>query len=288
MQGAVESAGYTLTGAQFERIRDLVARKAGIALRDEKRQLVCSRLSKRLRALSLRTFDEYYTLVAQQGEHGAELEQLLNAVTTNKTNFYREPHHFTELVHRALQPKLKEAAGGPLQFRLWSAGCSTGEEVYTALITLLDATPQWQSSDIRALASDLDTNVLAAGERGVYEQSSLEDVPAEIARRWFIEGSDDKQGKVRVRRPLRERVAFRRINFADGQWPIHTQFDVIFCRNALIYFDPAVQQQIVARLLGYLKPGGLLMLGHSESMAGVRPDLKSLGRTCYLYSGGKP
>jgi chemotaxis protein methyltransferase CheR len=282
----VESSGYTLSQEQFERFRQLVRAKAGIALRDEKQQLVCSRLVRRLRALSLSSFDEYYTLVQNQGEHGGELEQLLNAMTTNKTNFYREAHHFDELVRRVVKPML--VAGGSQTFRLWSAGCSSGEEVYSALMTVLDAIPSWESWDIRALASDLDTDVLAAGERGVYDAACLKEVPREVAQRWLIEGTGEQQGKVRVRRPLRERVAFRRINFIDPSWPVRARFDVVFCRNALIYFDAEVQRSIVSRLLAHLKPGGLLFLGHSESLAGVRPDLKSHGKTCYEYLGDSP
>ncbi len=280
---SVESAGYTLTSVQFERFRELVRAKAGIALRDEKKQLVCSRLVKRLRALKLSTFDEYYGLIKRDG---GELDQFLNAMTTNKTNFYRESHHFKELVERVLQPKLDQ--GGPLQLRLWSAGCSSGEEVYTALMTILDAVPGWQRADIHALASDLDTDMLATGERGVYNESCLSEIPDAVAKRWIIHGTGAKRGLVRVKRALRERVSFQRINFIDPNWPIEDRFDVVFCRNALIYFDLEVQKQIVSRLLSYLRQGGLLFLGHSESMAGVRPDLKSHGKTVYEHLGGSP
>lgn len=279
----VESSGYTLSNEQFERFRALVRRLSGIWLRDEKKQLVCSRLGRRLRALSLDGFDAYYALVLGQGEHGAELEKLINAITTNKTNFYREAHHFDDLVERVVRPRLAE--GGTFRLRIWSAGCSSGEEIYTALMTVLDAVPGWERADIRALASDIDTDMLAAGERGVYSQDCLRDIPAAVSERWLIRGSAAKQGLVRVRRPLRERVSFRRINFVDPSWPINTRFDVVFCRNALIYFDTETQREIVGRLITYLKPGGLLFLGHSESMAGSRPELKSHGKTCFELAG---
>lgn len=281
----VESSGYTLSGEQFERFRRLVREEAGIALRDEKQQLVCSRLAKRLRALSLQTFDEYYALLMRDGARG-ELEQLLNAITTNKTNFYREAHHFTELVARVVKPRLHNSSA--LSLRVWSAGCSSGEEAYTILMTLLDAIPHWQSCDIRVLASDLDTNMIATGERGVYDAACLQDIPRDVAARWLIKGVGQKDGLVRVRRALRERVAFRRINFIEPRWPVRARFDAIFCRNALIYFDAETQREIVSRLLTHLRQGGLLFLGHSESMAGVRPDLKSHGKTCYEYLGGEP
>lgn len=284
MDQEVESGGYKLSGTEFERFRKLVRERAGIALRPEKRQLVCSRLSSRLRKLGLPSFAEYFALLSREGE--GELVHLLNAITTNKTSFFREAHHFEMLVSRGLLPKLHESAG-PLRYRIWSAGCSSGEEVYSGLASVLDATPGWERADIRALASDLDTNVLALGERGVYSEEALEQLPGQLGERWFIRGSGDKQGLVRVRRPLRERVAFRRINFIEPTWPVRTQFDAIFCRNALIYFEHETQREIVSRLLRFLKPDGLLFLGHSESMAGARPDLKSLGRTAYQYQGAE-
>lgn len=286
MSENVESVGYQLSTAQFERFRQLVGEHAGIALRPEKQQLVCSRLARRLRALGLTSFDEYYALIAREGDHGEELEQLLNAITTNKTSFFREAHHFDELRNRVVLPKLRDGAGS-LQLRVWSAGCSTGEEPYSIVTTLLDAIPNWQSADIRVLASDLDSNVLTVAERGVYALDKLEELPDGCGRRWFIAGSGDKAGFIRARRELRERVAFRRINFVDPVWPVKACFDAVFCRNALIYFDTDTQKRIVERLLGYLKPGGLLLLGHSESMAGVRADLQSLGRTTYEYLGAR-
>jgi len=277
----VESGGVSLTGEQFERFRSLVRTHSGIALRDEKRQLVCSRLSKRLRELGISSFDEYYKLVQQRDPHGEELQRLLNAITTNKTSFFREEHHFDLLRTDVLAPL---ASGRrPVRLRVWSAGSSTGEEAYSALMTICSALPQWAESDIRLLASDLDTNVLRVGERAVYRDERLDEIPDELRRRWIIRGADAKEGFIRVRRELRALAAFRQINFVSESWPVKTKFDVIFCRNALIYFDGATQKQIVDRLLRYLSPNGLLFLGHSESMAGVRPDLVSLGRTAYRY-----
>ncbi|HEY6879366.1 MAG TPA: CheR family methyltransferase [Polyangiales bacterium] len=284
MQDHAQTANYELSAQQFAHFRQLVREHSGIALRPEKHQLVCSRVARRLRALSLSSFDEYLALLARQGPHGEELEQLLNAITTNKTSFFREAHHFEELQKHVVQPKLRETDAPRL--RVWSAGCSTGEEPYSIVATLLAATPRWEHADIAVLASDLDTNVLAVGERGVYSLEKLEELPAAIAERWFIRGTGDKAGLIRARRELRQRIAFRRINFIEPDWPVRTRFDAIFCRNALIYFDPPVQREIVSRLLAYLAPGGMLFLGHSESMAGVRPDLRSLGRTSYLYLGG--
>ena len=282
MNQTVESVGYKLTAEQFERFRALVHQRSGIALRPEKQQLVCSRLSRRLRELDLRTFDQYYELVMQDAQ-GVELEQLLNAITTNKTSFFREAHHFEELRSRVVA---KVVASGTRRLRVWSAGCSTGEEPYSILMTALDAIPNWEAADVRVLASDLDSQVLAVAERGVYAADRLDEVPPELRWRWFIEGTGDKVGQVRVRGVLRERAAFRRINFVAPSWPIRAKFDAIFCRNALIYFDSETQHRVVRRLLSYLVPGGCLFLGHSESMAGVHPELISLGRTCYRYEGG--
>ena len=282
MNQTVESVGYKLTAEQFERFRALVHQRSGIALRPEKQQLLCSRLARRLRELHLSSFDQYYALVMQD-VHGVELEQLLNAITTNKTSFFREAHHFDELRNRVVA---KIVASGGRRLRVWSAGCSTGEEPYSILMTALDAIPSWETADVRVLASDIDSEVLATAERGVYAAEALEDVPPELRRRWFIEGTGDKVGQVRVRGVLRERAAFRRINFVAPSWPVRATFDAIFCRNALIYFDTETQHRVVKRLLTYLAPGGCLFLGHSESMAGMHPELTSLGRTSYRYDAG--
>jgi chemotaxis protein methyltransferase CheR len=281
MNTVVESGGVVLTHEQFERFRALVRRHAGIALRDEKKQLVCSRLSKRLRALQIESFDEYYTLVEAEDPQGDELQKLLNAITTNKTNFFRESHHF-EVMSEELHTWSEK---GQSTLRVWSAGSSTGEEAYTILMTITEALPGWESIDVRVLASDIDTNVLAVGERAVYDQRCLDDVPPQLAERWLIRGTGDKAGLVRVRRELRQRAAFRQINFVAETWPVRATFDVIFCRNALIYFDQPTQNRIVDRLLRHLRPGGLLFLGHAESMAGARADLANLGRTSYRYTG---
>jgi chemotaxis protein methyltransferase CheR len=281
MSAVVESGGVVLTNEQFERFRALVRRHAGIALRDEKKQLVCSRLSKRLRALELSSFDDYYAFVEREDPHGDELQKLLNAITTNKTNFFRESHHF-ELLRDELRKR--SAAGALPKLRVWSAGSSTGEEAYSILMTITEALPSWDALDVRVLASDIDTNVLSVGERGVYDQRCLDDVPPELAERWLIHGTGDKAGLVRVRRELRQRAAFRQINFIADHWPLRATFDAIFCRNALIYFDQPTQVRIVDRLLTHLSPGGLLFLGHAESMAGSRADLVNLGRTSYRYA----
>ncbi|MET0344340.1 MAG: protein-glutamate O-methyltransferase CheR [Polyangiales bacterium] len=281
MDQGVESVGYRLSGEQFERFRQLVHARSGIALRPEKAQLLCSRLARRLRELGLGDFDAYYARVTQDGS-GVELEQLINAVTTNKTSFFREEHHFDALRDRVLAPMVK---AGRRKLRVWSAGCSTGEEPYSILITALEAIPDWARADVRVLASDIDSQVLAFGARAVYPRERFEGVPDALRRRYFIEGTGEKAGLMRVRGVLRERVAFRQINFVAPDWPVHATFDAVFCRNALIYFDIETQRKVVTRLLAYLVPGGLLCLGHSESMAGVHPGLRSLGRTTYAWEG---
>ncbi|MDB4972729.1 MAG: methyltransferase protein [Myxococcaceae bacterium] len=281
MQQSVESVGFRLSSEQFERFRRFVHQKSGLALRAEKQQLVCSRLARRLRELGIASFDEYFELVTQH--QAAELEHMLNALTTNKTSFFREAHHFDELRARVVEPYA--AAQKRDKLRIWSAGCSTGEEPYSILMTVLDALPGWESEDVRLLASDLDSEVLTSAERGVYAQERTEGLEPALCERWLIEGTGAMAGQLRVRRALRERVVFRRINFVEPSWPIRTSFDAIFCRNALIYFDAETQKKIVSRLLSFLKVGGYLFLGHSESMAGVRPELRSLGRTTYRFTG---
>lgn len=278
-----------LSPKQFEQFSRLVHEHSGITLKPEKKLMLSSRLAKRVRALNLQSFDDYYVVLTTKDPHGHELEQMLNAVTTNKTHFFRESHHFDELRACLGRPSFLGLGGKSVpRLRIWSAACSTGEEPYSILMTVLDSLPGWESMDIRVLASDLDSQVLSVAERGIYRSEQCSDVPPALAKRWFVAGEGEHAGKLRVRRELRERVAFRRLNLMAPSWPIRIRFHAIFCRNALIYFDAPTQSSIVAAFLNYLEPGGYLFLGHSESMAGVRPDLKSLGRTVYRFAGRQP
>jgi len=271
---------HPITDAEFESFRRLIHAHTGISLGPQKRQLVQSRLDRRRRALGLGSFRAYCEYL-ESGRDADELVAFVNAVTTNKTDFFREPHHFAHLAdHWAPAARARTAPGATGRARLWCAACSTGEEPYTLAMTLAEAgmvPPRW---DTRILASDIDTDVLARAEAGIYERDRVEAVPERLLHRYFLRATGGGT-QVRVRDDLQKLVAFRRINLMATPWPIRVQFDVIFCRNALIYFSREDQQRILRRLVDQLQPGGLLFLGHAESAFGLVDGLTHLGSTIY-------
>jgi chemotaxis protein methyltransferase CheR len=278
---------FGISDREFQRFRALVSLQTGIALSESKRQLVCSRLGKRLRHYGYATFGEYYEHLMERDPDGLELLRMINAITTNKTDFFREAHHFAFFGSEVLARLAAQAdTGTARRLRVWSAGCSSGEEPYSIALTLLESLPHPGSWDVRILASDIDTEMLAQGEEGVYPEDRLVTVAPTLQERYFVRGRGAQAGLVRIRRAARELVAFRRINLRHDSWPIRASFDCIFCRNVIIYFDRALQQTVVRRLVGLLKPGGYLFLGHSESLLGMQLGLKSLGHTVYQKADG--
>jgi chemotaxis protein methyltransferase CheR len=275
-----------ITDREFEVFRELVHRCTGIHLGPQKRHLLVARLGRRLRALGLPSFAAYHRYLAEEDADGAELGRFVNAITTNKTDFFREAHHFRYLAERWIPGlRARAARGGERRVRLWSAACSTGEEPYTLALTLLEGLGTALGWDVRVLASDIDTECLARAASGVYTLEQVRPVPAALVRRYFLRGRGADAGRVQVRPEVRALVTFRRINFLDDPWPIRTRFDAIFCRNVLIYFDRATQQRILERLLGYLAPDGLLCLGHSEGVHGLAQGLVAVGHTIYRRAG---
>jgi chemotaxis protein methyltransferase CheR len=277
------AAERQLTDPEFELFSALVTSHTGIALGSRNRALLQARLSKRLGALGLSTFMDYYRLLKEQGPDGKELAKFVNAVTTNKTSFFREAHHFTYLRER-LAPAL-EARDGDRGLRIWSAGCSSGEEPYTIAITLLESLRDPAGWDLRILASDIDTEMLDRAKAGVYRLDDLGGLPRAALRRHFLRGVGENEGLVRVKASVRDLVVFRRINLLEATWPIRTSFDVVFCRNVIIYFDPSTQAQVLERLVGYVKDEGLLVLGHTEGVHGVVAGLHQAGLTIYRKEG---
>ena len=254
-----EAAELTITEREFAEMRDLIHETSGISLKDCKRVLVVSRLARRLRDLRLSTFSEYLVHLRRGDPAGDEMRRMINCITTNKTSFFREETHFP-----CLASHLRAAfAEGRHAFRLWSAACSTGEEPYSIAITALDAVP---GAQLHILASDVDTDVLARGEQGVYPAAALDSVEIGIKRRWFLRGRAESEGLVRVKPEVRRAVEFRRINLVEEYWPVSGKLDAIFCRNVIIYFDRHTQRRLFERLVPRLAPGGLLFVGHSESL----------------------
>lgn len=282
------AGAFVITDEEFRVFRALVLKEAGIFLSEAKRQLVASRLAKRLRHFGFTTFSQYYHYLKTQDPQGEERLRMVNCITTNKTDFFREGHHF-EFLRDQVFPELRERAlqGGPRRLRIWSAACSSGEEPYTIALTIREKFPSHSGWDIKILASDIDTDMLQRAERGIYDKERLAGVPEPLQRKYFLRGKGQWEGSVRIRPELRELITFRRINFMDPSWPIHTRFDVIFCRNVIIYFDRETQRRLFERLRGYLHEDGYLMVGHSESLHWLADLFVPLRGTIYRPRSAK-
>ncbi len=286
-QDAVSSGRIPLAASEFRALRDLIFEKSGITLSDSKTQLVASRLARRLRARGLDSYGAYYDLVIRRDPDGAELREMLNAITTNKTDYFREKHHFDFLTNKLLPRFIEQGrTGGQRRLRVWSAACSTGEEPYTLAMVILSAFPPGGQYGLDLLATDLDTQVLARAAAGIYPEEAIEPVPADLQRSYFRRGTGANAGKVRVSDSLREMVTFRQLNFIEKPWPVQGPFDVIFCRNVMIYFNTDTQHSIVESFAERLRPGGHLFIGHSETLNGLNHLYEPLGGTIYRRRGG--
>jgi chemotaxis protein methyltransferase CheR len=250
---------HAVEDAEFAFFRDLVHTRSGIALKESKRSLVAARLGRRLRALGLSSFAEYRRFLEISDPSGSELALMINCMTTNKTSFFREGKHFAILKDSILAA----ARAGQKTYRIWSAACSTGEEPYSIAMTALGVAG---AVEVCILASDLDTEVLASAEQAVYPMESLEEMDDQARRRYFLRGRDEREGWVLVKPAVRQLVTFRHINLIEEPWPLQTRFDAIFCRNVIIYFDRQTQARLFGRLAQYLATGGLLFVGHAETL----------------------
>ncbi|MEI6147348.1 MAG: CheR family methyltransferase [Methylococcales bacterium] len=266
-----EQTQYEFTQDQFERVRTLLYKHSGIKLNNSKKIMVYSRLSRRLRATGITSFQEYLELVEK--DQGNEWEAFINSLTTNLTAFFREPHHFPLLQDHVLALDKKP-------FRLWCSAASTGEEPYTIAMTLIDAFESF-NPPVEIIATDIDTNVLAKARAGVYPLERVQKIPTDTLKRFFLKGSGKNSGLVQVRKELRDMISFQTLNLLDEQWPIEGPFDAIFCRNVMIYFDKDTQYKILKRFVPMLEPHGLLFSGHSESLLHAADLFKLRGNTIY-------
>ena len=273
---------------EFETLRRLIRDATGIHLGDQKRDLVAGRLQGRLRELRLGSFAEYVKFLSTDTT-GNETRELTNCITTNKTSFFREPHHFDFIRNRLVPECVARAkAGAPRKIRIWSAACSMGHEPWSIAMTLADALGSLHGWDIRILASDLDTEVLATAEAATYDDLAVEDIPAPL-RAKYLERSSDGEGFRRVIEPLRSLVTFRRINLVTpSTWSIRTKFDVVMCRNVAIYFDRPTQETVFKALTQTLEPTGYLMSGHSENLHWLSDVLTPIGNTVHTRADGIP
>ncbi len=276
MSTPVEAREFPFTAEQFRVISERVYRFSGIRLPQSKREMVYARLARRLRALGIGSFDDYLRFLELEP---AEWEHCTNALTTNVTAFYREEHHFRILAeHAAASARPGE------RLRVWSAGCSTGEEPYTIAMCLAESVPE---ASFQVTASDLDTQVLATAREGVYPLQSVSKLTPERQRRFFLRGVGRFEGHARVRRELATHVEFLRINLMDERWDIQPGLDAIFCRNVMIYFDKPTQRKLVERFASLLRPTGLLFAGHAESLLDQGRCFRLRGQTVYELTGGR-
>lgn len=268
---------FEFTDHHFNVLRSLVNKNTGISLSDAKRDLVYGRISRRLRKLGLTGFDQYCCLLKTNPE--VELGNFVNALTTNKTEFFREVHHFHFLNKTAI-PELLKSRELDRRIRIWSAGCSTGQEPYSIAMTLMESIPHINNWDIKILATDIDTDVIARAETGIYPEDVIDGVSKERLKRWFKKGKGKKSGMVRASDELKELISFKRLNLMDT-WPMRGTFDIIFCRNVVIYFDKPTQRILFNRYADFMKDDGLLFVGHSESLFSVSDRFELLGNTIH-------
>jgi chemotaxis protein methyltransferase CheR len=261
----------------FEALRTLVKQLTGINLSDQKRELVYGRLARRLRALQLKSFAEYREVLANDG--GREIVELCNAITTNLTAFFREPHHFEYLREQVLLPRAADPAHSR-RLRIWSAGCSTGEEPYSIAMTILETLPDLRRWDIRILATDLDSDVLERARRGSYAADRVRGLNPERIARFFTQREERKELYYQVNPEVAALITFKQLNLMHPL-PMKGPLDIILCRNVVIYFDKDTQRSLFARVAHLQRAGDLLFLGHSESLFKVSEDYALIGRTVH-------
>ena len=268
---------FEFTEDIFDKIRHLVKSHTGIVLADGKQDMVYGRLTRRLRALDLPDFDSYLKIIEQEDEE--ELIHLVNAITTNLTSFFREEHHFGYLKNTVF-PSLLEKNAATRRIRIWSAGCSTGEEPYSIAMTVREFFADYHDWDVKIIATDLDSNVVAKAESGVYDKARVDGVSPEYKQRWMKRGRGDKSDLVKIKAELQELITFKQLNLLH-EWPIKGPIDIIFCRNVVIYFDKDTQRTLFGRYADVLSSDGHLFIGHSENMFNVCDRFESLGHTIY-------
>jgi len=271
------SREFEFTDKHFQEIRKLVLAHTGICLSEIKMDMVYSRLARRLRQLQLDSFTTYLDLLDR--DDNDEIGNFINSITTNLTSFFREKHHF-DYLKTTLLPQLMRSNSGSKRIRIWSAGCSTGEEPYSLAITVKEAIPDHLGWDVKILATDLDTNVIATGSEGIYTLERVNGLLPETLKRWFSRGTGARSGFVRASPELRDMIMFKQLNLM-GQWPVKPGVDIIFCRNVVIYFDQETQRKLFDRYANILRPDGYLFVGHSETLYNVSERFKLLGKTIY-------
>ncbi len=266
---------YDITQSEFEKLKALIYETAGIHLSDAKRQLVVSRYSKRLRELELESFDQYYDMVTSDKD-SLEIQNFVNSITTNKTDFFRERHHF-EFLRDVFIPALNRND----TVKIWSSGCSTGEEPYSIAMVMHKYFVEPMSGKVEILATDIDTSVLYKAGKGIYEEELVNQVPMNLRKKYFLRGKGHRQGFFKIKDELKEMVNFKQMNFMRDEYPFSKNFDIIFCRNVIIYFSTSDKKKVVKRLVRHVKKGGFFIIGHSETLFNMIDGLSYQNNTIY-------
>ena len=270
-----------LSQEQFEKIAEFIQTNVGIKMPAQKKLMVQSRLQSRLKALSLKNFDDYVDLVFAGGEKSEEeIALMINVITTNLTNFFREKQHFDFMTEKALPSLVNE---GHKNIEIWSAGCSTGEEPYTLSIVMSEFMRKnpGKIADFSVLATDISSRVLEKAQNAVYPLESVSELPYELKKRYFLKSRNPDNPAVRLKPEIRQKVSFKRLNFMDSSYPVSGEKQIIFCRNVLIYFEKQTQEDVIRKLIRHLVPGGYLFLGHSETVCGMELPLKTVAPTTF-------
>ena len=276
-------AAKPMTPAEFSRYSEFISGQCGIKMPASKKIMLEARLQKRLRALGIHSFGEYFDhLHSEEGK--GELVHMLDAVTTNKTDFFREPAHFQYLTENVLPEFLEErerSSERDRTFNIWSAGCSTGEEPYTLAMVLADFAERNPSFKFTIIATDLSTRVLDRARDAIYDAERIGGVPQAMKQKYLLRSRDRSKNQVRIVPSLRAAVQFRRLNLIEDAFSFSEPLDAVFCRNVIIYFDRSTQEQLLRRLSGALRPNGFLFLGHSESIHGLVLPLRRIVSTVH-------
>lgn len=271
-----------MTDSTFSRLASFIHAELGIKMPDVKKSMLQGRLQKRMRRLGLGSYEEYVQYVFTPEGVEQELPQLINSVTTNKTDFFREPKHYEVLVRQVLPHVVDlSSAGLKRKLKVWSAACSTGEEPYTLAMVLSEFGETCPGFHFSILATDISTKVLEKAMTGIYGEEKIEPVPSPLRKKYLLRGKDGKRGLVRIVPELRSLVRFQRLNLMENDYGLREAIDVIFCRNVIIYFDRPTQKKVLGRLIAYLRPGGYLFMGHSETLNGFNMPLAPIALTVY-------
>ena len=275
----------TVSLALFGKFQQLIYAETGIWLSESKTALLCGRLARRLRALRLRSLRDYYNIVIQPDQQ-EERVLMVDAITTNETHFFREPQHFEFLANQVF-PVWREAAVQGRRsrtIRIWSAGCSSGEEAYSLAMVLARHFPASDGWDPRVVGTDISTHVLATAREGIYRIAGARHIPKEFLDDFMLKGYAEREGKMKVAREIRRMVEFKRLNLSDQSYEIQGMFDAIFCRNVLIYFDATSKRKVVEKLVRHLRPEGLLFIGHAENLHSLTQGLRCVAATVYVQA----